>query len=105
MSEAKHTAPLPRAPHTATLRNPAHTILDASGTRLLCWCPIHQCGAIYHTEARIWSMEAPIGFGEFLTALRARNILPADGAEDLAQWIEACTPPVNVTPTGPGGRC
>lgn len=105
MSEAKHIAPMPRAPHPSTLRDPTLTILDASGTRLLCWCPIHQCGAIYHTEAHIWSMEAPLGFDEFLVALRARNILPADGADDLSRWIETCTQPALGVPTAPGGRC
>jgi len=105
MSGARLTVPTPRAPHPTTLNNPAHTIHDASGTRLLCWCPIHQCGAIYHIEARVWSMEAPIGFDEFLAALRVRSILAADGADDLSRWIEACTQPAPGTPIAPGGRC
>ncbi len=105
MSENAVATPLPRAPHPDTLRDPSHTILDRSGTRLLCWCPRHMCGAIYTIGALIWSMEAPITFGEFLLSLQARNLLPAEGAEDLSRWIEACTQPPPGTPTAPGGRC
>lgn len=105
MSNNAMATPLPRAPHPDTLRDPSHTILDRSGTRLLCWCPRHMCGAIYTIEAMIWGMEAPITFGEFLQALEHRNLLPEAGTDDLARWVEACTQPAPGTPTAPGGHC
>lgn len=105
MSENKHPAPMPRAPHIDTLRDASMTILDRTGTRLLCWCPRHECGAIYHVEAMVWSMESPIAFGEFLHALQHRSLAPETGTDDLARWIEACTQPPAGVMTAPGGRC
>lgn len=105
MSETRLMARLPLGPHPDTLRNPAYTILDGSGTRLLCWCPRHRCGAIYHIEALVWSLEVPITFAEFLRGLRARNVLPVQNDEDLSRWIEACTQGEQIQPTAPGGRC
>lgn len=105
MSENKHTAPMPRGPHPDTLRDPSYTILDSSGTRLLCYCPRNRVGATYNTEVLVWGMEMPISFGEFLEALRTRQLLPEAGTDDLARWIETCTQPLPGTPTAPGGRC
>lgn len=105
MTERAIATPLPLAPHLDTLRNPSHTILDRSGSHLLCWCPRHMCGAIYSIGAMIWSMEAPISFAEFLLAVSHRNLLPEDSSADLQRWMDACSqPPPGVT-TAPGGRC
>lgn len=105
MSENKQAVPMPRGPHPDTLRNPSYTILDRSGTRLLCWCPRHMCGAIYAIEASCWNLETPVTFGEFLNALQHRNLAPEAGTDDLARWIEACTQPLPDMPTAPGGHC
>lgn len=104
MSEAKHRTEVPRAPHPDTLRDPNFTILDASGTRLLCWCPVHRCGAVYAIEAAIWNLQVPIGFGEFLTALQGRGLV-VDDSPDLVQWIDTCSAAEVPRPTAPGGTC
>lgn len=104
MSESKHQAPVPRAPHPDTLRNPRFTILDASGTRLLCWCPVHRCGAVYATEAGVWNLQVPVSFGEFLLALKTRGLV-VDNSPDLVQWIDACTAAQAPRPTASGGTC
>lgn len=90
MTARKQSTVIPRAPHPDTLRDPQLTILDSSGTCLICYCPRHRCGAIYHIEIAVWSMEQPIGFSEFLRALKARNLIVED-SEDLQRWIDACT--------------
>lgn len=105
MSNNTMATALPRAPHPDTLRNPSYTILDRSGTRLLCWCPRHMCGAVYAIEAMVWSMQSPLSFGEFLQALEQQNLLPEPGTDDLARWVEACTQTPPGTLTAPGGRC
>lgn len=102
--KSKMQTTIPCAPHPDTLRNPDFTILDATGTRLLCWCPRHLCGAIYHGELRIWSMESGISFGEFLIALKARNYV-VDDSDDLARWIETCAASEVPRPNAPGGTC
>lgn len=102
--EAKRNVRVPQAPHPDTLRNPNFTILDSSGTRLLCWCPLHRCGAVYSIEAEIWNLQVPLGFGEFLTALRERGLV-VDDSPDLVQWIETCAAAEGPKPNAPGGRC
>lgn len=104
MSNAKRTTAVPRAPHPDTLRDPRYTILDASGTRLLCWCPRHRCGAVYAVEVGVWTLQTPVGFGDFVTALRANGFV-VDDSPDLVQWIDACTAAEGPRPTAPGGTC
>lgn len=102
--KAKMETPLPRAPHPDTLRDPNFTILDASSGQLLCWCPLHRCGAVYHIETRIWTMQSEVGFGEFLAALRSRGFLP-NCIDELKQWIETCSAAERHLPNAPGGVC
>lgn len=104
MSETRQTAVVPRAPHPDTLRDASRIILDASGTRLLCWCPINRCGAIYNTEVGIWAMEGPISFQEFVVALDGRGITVDDGP-DAQRWVAEGLTGDAVRSTAPGGRC
>lgn len=92
----------PRAPSVETLASGRYVILSADGSRLICWCPIHSCGAVYNAEAGVWWMQQPLSFGEFLTALRAQKVL-VDSSADLAQWIETCSAEELPRPTAPGG--
>ena len=101
--KAKMQTPIPRAPHPNTLRDPNFTILDANGTQLLCWCPLHRCGAVYHIETRIWTIQSEVGFVEFLAALKTRGFLPQNG--DLLQWIDTCATADGPRPNAPGGTC
>lgn len=105
MSENVIRATPPLGPDRTTLLNPEHTISDESGTRLLCWCPVNRCGAIYHTEANLWTMHVPISFADFLQAIKLHGMAPAACGDDLARWIQANTQPAPGTPTAPGGRC
>lgn len=102
--KAKQTTPMPRAPRAGTLRDPRYTILDASGTRLVCWCPVNRCGAIYVPAAGVWNIHVPISFAEFLAALKANRIV-VDSSPDLLTWIDACTAAELPRPTAPGGTC
>jgi hypothetical protein len=62
-----------------------------SGDRGIVYCPINRCGALYHIAARVWSIECPISFAEFLVALEARKLIPFDAdPDDVAEWTEAC---------------
>jgi|GEM_PF-2305874 len=94
----------PRAPHAETLQSGDYTILSSDGARLVCWCPRHQCGAVYHIAARVWAMQTPVSFAEFLEALRTNNIV-VEQTDDLARWVEACTATAGVRPTHAGGSC
>jgi len=102
--KAKMQTPIPRAPHPDTLRDPNFTILDATGTKLLCWCPLHRCGAVYHSELRIWNIQSGVGFGEFLTACKTHGYV-VDNSDDLAQWVETCAAAEGPRPNAPGGTC
>lgn len=88
----------PQAPDRATLQDPRYTILDATGTRLVTWCPRNRAGSIYHAEARIWSTIWPVTFGDFMQWLETRGVC-MDTSDDLDRWIEACTQFVRT------GRC
>ena len=91
---------IPLAPATSTLDARGCVIKDQSGKRLLLYCPVTLCGAVFNLEAKFWTMQQPIKFSEWLTALEANEMLPrSDNAQDLAIWIENCTGDVA------GGRC
>lgn len=94
----------PRAPHPATLTSGNYSIVSSDGTRLVCWCPRHQCGAVFHFEAQIWAMQMPVSFAEFLQALRTANII-VDSTDDLTRWIENCTAAACFKPGAPAGMC
>lgn len=104
MSEARQTTVVPRAPHPDTLRDASRIILDDSGTRLLCWCPIHRCGAVYNIEVGIWAMQAPISFAEFVASLDSRGLTVDDGP-DARRWITEGLTGDAMQPSAPGGRC
>jgi hypothetical protein len=92
---------LPKVPSATTLRDPRYTILDASGTRLVTWCPREQSGGVCHLEPRIWATLWPIDFASFLRWLSDRGV-HMEQSEDLARWVDACT---EVTGGQASGRC
>ena len=64
----------------------------------------HRCGAVYHSDTRIWYLQSGIGFAQFLEALRMRGYVVND-TDDLAQWIETCAAADAPRPNAPGGTC
>jgi len=59
---------------------------------ILRWCCRNQCGGVYSSLQKRWTLTTPITFGDFLDLLKAYDLLPAEAFDswEMRRWIKAC---------------
>lgn len=100
MIEKSLETPAPLGPHERSLSDPHLCIETAGGTALILYCPRTSCGAVYDIEARMWYMNCPIAFDEFVNNVNDAGLTIGDEAgrevwmQRLREVILAETPMV-----------
>lgn len=86
--------PEPLGMHPEPVHGPGFAlhVADESHFFVVRWCCRNQCGGIYSSLQRRWTLTTPITFHDFLEFMKTNDILPADVFEswEARRWIKAC---------------